>query len=232
MVIKVTPTCEIEFGRKVGETLWYAIMLYYDVKNEKYVDSTVFGDNPDYVIDTPTFCVRAYNWHEPDDANYKDTNDLFNHNNEWHFWHKPSGFKIQWYKYPLRDAYSNMQISHEQFWDILYDCQNHLHPQFTHMIDKWWEETFFYTNDMVVPLAGPDGIQVVTDKKFNCCNLKNGDMYIHRINEGWELSLCGVVEHAKVFPQTLWGYIDRKRGIDAKDCIKVVSLLCGNKEEK
>ena len=38
------------------------------------------------------------------------------------FLHKPSGFSIQWYKYPFRDSYMNQPISLEQFREIITDC--------------------------------------------------------------------------------------------------------------
>ena len=46
--------------------------------------------------------------------------------NTYHFWHKPSDFKIYWYKYALRGAKCNMDITDEQFIDVLYDCLNSL----------------------------------------------------------------------------------------------------------
>ena len=38
------------------------------------------------------------------------------------FKHFESGFAIQWYKYPLRDAYMNMDITLDQFKTIIDDC--------------------------------------------------------------------------------------------------------------
>lgn len=237
ILIKKEDQCIFEFPRKVNEILWYSIMRYYDIKKKVYKDSAFFGDNPDYIIDTPTFCVRAYNWNEADENISKDNikDFLYNHNNDWHFWHKPSGLKIQWYKYPLRDAYINMKIGSDKLEDVLYDCQNSLHPRFTHGIDEWWNDAFFYSNDMIISLAETDAFQAVIDKNFNCCLLKNGDMYAHRIESEvnkWELDTCGMVSHAKVFPQTSYGYIDKRLGVDAEKCKKVVSLLCGNNNKE
>ena len=118
--------CCFEFERSVNETLWYAIMKYNTNSNPKYYnsDGSVYGDNPDHSFENDTFAVRAYDWNEE--------------NNDWHFWHKPSGFKLSWYKYPLRSPMSNKEITHEQFYAILHDCMNSVHPQFTVQIDKWW----------------------------------------------------------------------------------------------
>lgn len=38
------------------------------------------------------------------------------------FYHKPTGFSLQWYKYPLRDSYKNQDINYEGFKAIVKDC--------------------------------------------------------------------------------------------------------------
>lgn len=38
------------------------------------------------------------------------------------FVYKPAGVEIRWYKYPMRDAYSNMDISVGAFKEILRHC--------------------------------------------------------------------------------------------------------------
>jgi len=38
------------------------------------------------------------------------------------FIHKPSGYKIMWYKYPLRDSYANQKLSLKQFNKIINEC--------------------------------------------------------------------------------------------------------------
>ena len=116
--------CEIPFEREVNEVLWnYTMILKSKWEN-------ILGNNGhDYENDT--FMVRSYNWGLDDESDAK---------NEYHFLHKPSGFKLQWYKYPLRDPYVNMDISHEQFLDILRDCTNSIHPNFTYAINEWWKD--------------------------------------------------------------------------------------------
>lgn len=63
--------------------------------------------------------------------------------NTYHFWHKPSDFKIYWYKYALRGAKCNMDITDEQFIDVLYDCLNSLplnqNPRIIYDVDRWWD---------------------------------------------------------------------------------------------
>ena len=116
--------CDIPFERSTNEVLWNYTM----VLKSKWED--ILGNNGhDYENDT--FMVRSYDWGLDDEANKK---------NEYHFWHKPSGFKLQWYKYPLRDPYVNMDITHEQFLDILRDCMNSIHPNFTYAITEWWKD--------------------------------------------------------------------------------------------
>lgn len=108
-----------DMERTVNQILWEHIMgdLGFDW------DNTYRND---------VFVVKAYDW--------KDDKE---NANAWHFWHKPSGFKLQWYKYPLRGVMCNMKITHEQFADILYDCRNSMEEEKSvrqlHEIDKWWE---------------------------------------------------------------------------------------------
>ena len=86
------------FERNVNQTLIYNILgTVVD-----HIESTDFEND--------TFIIRNYWNHEEDNLP--------------NFEHKASGFKLWWYKYPLRSCESNMEISHEQFWDILYDCSN------------------------------------------------------------------------------------------------------------
>ena len=116
--------CDIPFERSTNEVLWNYTM----VLKSKWED--ILGNNGhDYENDT--FMVRSYDWGLDDEADKR---------NEYHFWHKPSGFKLQWYKYPLRDPYVNMYITHEQFLDILRDCMNSIHPNFTYAITEWWKD--------------------------------------------------------------------------------------------
>lgn len=99
--------------REVNQELWNYIMTGKHNGEEPY--------------ENDVFQIKPYSWGEE--------------SNDWHFWHKPSGLKVAWYKYPLRGAASNMPITHEQFRAVLYDCMNSVHPQFTTMITKWWKET-------------------------------------------------------------------------------------------
>ena len=116
--------CDIPFERSTNEVLWNYTMIL----KSKGKDTLGMNGN-DYENDT--FMVRSYDWGLDDEADKR---------NEYHFWHKPSGFKLQWYKYPLRDPYVNMNISHEQFLDVLRDCTNSIHPNFTYEINEWWKD--------------------------------------------------------------------------------------------
>ncbi len=64
-----------------------------------------------YEFENDTFVVRAYYWGE-DEAIAELPN----------FVYKPTGLEISWYKYPMRDAYSNQDVSLEEFKDILDAC--------------------------------------------------------------------------------------------------------------
>lgn len=106
-------SCNIRLERDVNEVLWYS----------------VFGDSYPYGRDgnsfeNAVFEVRPYDWSEE--------------NNDYHFYHKRSGLKIYWYKYPLRSPMSNMEITHEQFLTVLRDCFNSLHKNVKYDIEPWW----------------------------------------------------------------------------------------------
>ena len=116
---------EYHVNRKVWQVLWDAILGHLG-----------FGSNNGTQFNNDIFECKSYCW-------FDDGDDI--ERNEYHFHHKPSGFKIQWYKYALRGAYCNINISDEQFVDILYDCFNSLQPisgnvKIIYDIDKWWAE--------------------------------------------------------------------------------------------
>ena len=64
------------------------------------------------MTETDKFIVRPYYWGE-DDAEAERPNFLY----------KPTGLEIRWYKYPMRDAYSNQDVSIVEFAKILEDCR-------------------------------------------------------------------------------------------------------------
>lgn len=106
---------KINFERQVNEDLFYCI---FDKK--RYFDDVVYTD-----FENETFILRPYDWNEPDDPKPN-------------FEHKPSGFKLWWYKYPLRSPKVNCNITHYQFSCILYDCINSLPGLCKWEIEKWW----------------------------------------------------------------------------------------------
>ena len=119
----------------VNATKSYNIMFDMERRVNQILWEYIMGDlgcTLDKTYENDTFIVKAYDW--------KDDKE---NANDWHFWHKPSEFKLQWYKYPLRGVMCNMKITHEQFVDILYDCRNSMEEgksvRWLHEIDKWWE---------------------------------------------------------------------------------------------
>lgn len=104
--------------RMVNQILWASIMY------APYQGAYEFENN--------TFIIHPYSWNEDSD-------------NDWNFYHKPSGFKLRWYKYPLRSPEANMGITHEQFYAILQDCMNSTKERVELKIidctfEKWWEK--------------------------------------------------------------------------------------------
>ena len=58
------------------------------------------------------FAVRPYYWgDDPDEATKPN------------FEYKPTGLAINWYKYPMRDAYINRDINMHEFREILETCE-------------------------------------------------------------------------------------------------------------
>lgn len=63
-------------------------------------------------ITTSKFEINPYWWGDMDDHEAERPNFLY----------YPTGYEIRWYKYPLRDAYANMELTYEQFSEIVKDC--------------------------------------------------------------------------------------------------------------
>ena len=40
------------------------------------------------------------------------------------FVYKPTGYKLEWYKYAMRDAYANMDLSIKEFTEMVLHCAN------------------------------------------------------------------------------------------------------------
>ena len=97
------------------------------------------GQDWDHVMQNDTFEVRAYSWYDYDEENDSEDSNL------WHFWHKPSGLKIAWYKYPLRGCICNKHgLSHEFFLEVMKDCWNSMQGdqsvKITYDVNEWWSD--------------------------------------------------------------------------------------------
>lgn len=79
---------------------------YYHNPEEHYDDT----DNSTYKNDT--FTIRPYYW--------GDKEEIMRLPN---FHYYPKNLIINWYKYPLRDAYSNQRFSEEELIEILNECE-------------------------------------------------------------------------------------------------------------
>ena len=106
------------FGNSRGE---YAVEPRMDYQNafcdflydNGWDGHAVYGDGMDakYEYENDTFIVRAYYWGEDEDKAALPN-----------FVYKPTGLEIRWYKYPMRDAYSNQDVSVKDFKTILREC--------------------------------------------------------------------------------------------------------------
>lgn len=63
-------------------------------------------------ITTAKFEINPYWWGLDDDPEKERPNFLY----------YPTGYEIRWYKYPLRDAYANQDLTYEQFSEMVADC--------------------------------------------------------------------------------------------------------------
>ena len=63
-------------------------------------------------FENDTFTINPYYWGE-DESIMQEPNFVF----------KPTGLKIDWYKYPFRDSYSNKEITFEELKQILKKCK-------------------------------------------------------------------------------------------------------------
>lgn len=65
------------------------------------------------ITENNTFIIRQYDWEEP---NAPAPN----------FEHKPTGFKLWWYKYAFRSTTMNGEVTKEELLEIFQDCINSL----------------------------------------------------------------------------------------------------------
>ena len=90
----------MKFQREVNQELFFQVL------------GTVYEELEDkFSIENDTFYMQMYNWQDEEDEKPN-------------FYHKPSGLKLWWYKYPMRATACNMKITCEQFLTVLYDCRN------------------------------------------------------------------------------------------------------------
>jgi len=107
-----------EVSRKVWQPLWCYIMAFIS-------EDMASGYKK---FENKTFSTEPYDWGWEGEGS------------QVNFHHKPSGYKISWYKYPMRGTTANMDITPEQFTDILWDCVNSTSKNVTHEINAWWKE--------------------------------------------------------------------------------------------
>lgn len=69
----------------------------------------------DRTFENNTFVIRPYYWGDDDDIAVLPN-----------FVYKPMNFEIKWYKYPMRDAYCNIDIDLDIFKQIMKDCEKSL----------------------------------------------------------------------------------------------------------
>lgn len=84
---------------------------FQDFLHEHGWDSHAVRDDGEYEYENDVFIVRPYYWGE-DEEKAELPNFVF----------KPLGLEIRWYKYPMRGAYSNMDVPLDVFEAIMKVC--------------------------------------------------------------------------------------------------------------
>lgn len=72
-------------------------------------------ENGDHYYENDVFVLRPYYWGLDESISEKPN-----------FVYKPTGLQLSWYKYPMRDAYSNIELELEGFKTMLADCSGSL----------------------------------------------------------------------------------------------------------
>lgn len=156
--------CDLPMERMVNQTLWHSIMGEIEDKNQ---------------FENDTFAVKAYNWADGEEGI-----------NDWHFWHKPSGFKMAWYKYPLRGVCSNMEITHEEFYAVLQDSMNSIRKSWRDAtFTPWWEKENFVDSKIKFKKMKQDIFEFCEDNEIE-------DTLLFE-NPGYETAFLGLDEKGR-----------------------------------
>lgn len=75
-------------------------------------DSPLLPYQTEHGIDTDLFIIFPYYWGDEEEKQ-----NLSN------FVYKPENIEVQWYKYPFRDAYSNIELTDDKIKEIITKCQ-------------------------------------------------------------------------------------------------------------
>lgn len=84
----------------------------------RFVKVIPASDGSDIFFENDTFIIRPYYWGDDEEIMLK-PNFVF----------KPKGINIDWYKYPLRDAYISDDIDFDAFVEMIKTCENSLRTE-------------------------------------------------------------------------------------------------------
>lgn len=102
---------EFPIDRDEIEDLWYEAFDCI-VDGYGYVeDSYKYGETERGGFENDTFLINPYYWGEDEEIAA-----------ESNFVYKPENITIDWYKYPMRDSYSNVELSKEKAKEIFEKC--------------------------------------------------------------------------------------------------------------
>lgn len=125
------------FADKINEMEFDSYGFYNNMSKNKSNSSSEFW------FENDTFMLRPYSWDESDctcgldeeeaekyvSENFRELGfhaiDCYNCGDRIvNFWYKPTNLKISWYKYPMRGALSNQEVTRTYIEAILEDCRN------------------------------------------------------------------------------------------------------------
>lgn len=117
--------CELErdtYGEPFAMFLDYMGFSHYgncENKNDSNIIAQHMDSNGDFSDDV--FEIHPFCWCAVCDGEGKE-GETCNRNGKPNFWYKPTDFKLNWYKYPIRGNDTNRDIDAKEFLEIINHC--------------------------------------------------------------------------------------------------------------
>ena len=102
---------EFPISRDEWQDKFCELMDALDMDYHCYVPNDCKNQTDRGGYENDVFLINPYYWGEDEEIE-KEPNFIF----------KPLGYELQWYKYPLRDTWANMDIAYDKFAEIIDEC--------------------------------------------------------------------------------------------------------------